>query len=260
MGIEAGSTPLRMDPRNRTPLQKVFPKIIWFVRLEAQHVREFFFRRRLRSYKKWWNHLGKQAAMSEILTGASQEDEFDHSGRIEATWLLETIGRDKVVLDVGCGIGRVEKYLAQDCRELHAVDISSVMLSKAHERLPFRNVSLKLGNGRDLGMYPDAKFDAVFSLLMLQHLEKEDAFLYLLEIHRVLKEAGTFVVQFPNLQSDKHFDSFLMYVFVPKDQRPAARVRGYSRDEIQFILSKVGFRISELRESGADWILVARKQ
>ena len=51
------------------------------------------------------------------------------------------------------------------------------MLSKASERLPFRNVSLKLGNGRDLGMYPDAKFDAVFSLLMLQHLEKEDAFL-----------------------------------------------------------------------------------
>jgi ubiquinone/menaquinone biosynthesis C-methylase UbiE len=260
MSIEAGSTPIRMDPRDRTPLQKVIPKIAWFMRLKAQHVREFFFRRRLRSYKKWWNHLAKQDAMSEILTGASQENEFDRSGKIDAAWLLETIGRDKVVLDVGCGIGRIEKYLAQDCRELHAVDISSVMLSKAYERLPRHNVSLALGNGKDLAMYPAAKFDAVFSLLMLQHLEKEDAFFYLLEIHRVLKQAGTFVVQFPNLQSDKHFDSFLMYVFVPKDQRPAARVRGYSRDEIQFILSKVGFRIIELRESGADWILVAQKQ
>ena len=87
----------------------------------------------------------------------------------------------------GAELEEIEKYLAQDCRELHAVDISSVMLSKASERLPFPNVSLKLGNGRDLGMYPDAKFDAVFSLLMLQHLEKEDAFLYLLEIHRVLQ-------------------------------------------------------------------------
>ena len=72
-----------MDPQDKTPLQKVIPKITWFVRLEAQHVREFFFRRRLRSYKRWWNHLAKQAAMSEILTGASQEDEFDHWGESE---------------------------------------------------------------------------------------------------------------------------------------------------------------------------------
>jgi ubiquinone/menaquinone biosynthesis C-methylase UbiE len=248
-----------IEPKDRTSLQKVIPKIIWFVRLQAQYVREFFFRRRLRSYKKWWNHLAKEDAMTEILTGATQEKDFDNAGKAEADWLLEAIGRDKVVLDVGCGIGRVEKFLAPECREMHAVDISSVMLRKAYDRLPFPNVHLHRGNGKDLRMFSDSKFDAVFTLLVLQHLEKEDAYFYLLEIHRVLKEGGTLIIQFPDLQSKKHFDSFLMYVFLPADQRPAARVRGYSRDEVQFILRQAGFGIEEIRESGADWIIIAKK-
>lgn len=248
-----------MDPKDRTPLQKVIPKIVWFARLQAQHIREFFFRKRLRSYKKWWNHLAKEDAMSEILTGASQIEEFDTAGKVEAEWLLEAIGKDKVVLDLGCGIGRVEKFLGPECMELHAVDISSVMLRKAYDRLPMPNIHLHLGNGKDLRMFPDEKFDAVFSLLVLQHLEKEDAFFYLLEINRVLKDHGRLIVQFPDLQSKKHFDSFMMYVFLPPDQRPAARVRGYTRDEIQFILPKAGFQIDQIREAEADWIVIAKK-
>ena len=33
-------------------------------------------------------------------------------------------------------------------------------------------------NGKDLSLFPDEKFDFVFSIIVLQHLEKEDAVFY----------------------------------------------------------------------------------
>lgn len=198
--------------------------------------------------------------MAEILTGVSKEGDFDEAGKIEASWLLPLIGSDRIVLDVGCGIGRVEKFLAEHCRELHATDISAVMLRKAFERLPFPNVFLMLGNGRDLSMYQDAKFDVVFSLLVLQHLEKEDAFFYLLEFNRVLKDGGKCIVQFPDLHSDEHFEAFIKDVFIDREYRPAARVRGYTMDEIRLKMTQAGFAIDDIKASGADLIVVSTKK
>lgn len=247
------------ESKRKNTFQKIIPKIVWFVRLQSQKVQEIFTRRRLRSYRKWWNHLASNDPMNEILTGTLMEKDFDQAGKADADWLLEFIGRGKIVLNVGCGIGRIDKFLAKHCRELHALDISSVMLSRASERLPYDNVFLRLGNGKDLNIYDDAKFDAVFSLLVLQHLEKEDAFYYLLEFNRVLKDGGKCIVQFPDFQSEAHFNSFLKYVFLEPRFRPSARVRGYSIDEIRFNLEKTGFNIDQVKKSGADFVLVSTK-
>ena len=65
-----------MDPQNRTPLQKVIPKITWFVRLEAQHVREFFFVEGCALTRGGGITLRNKPPCPRYLTGASQEDEF----------------------------------------------------------------------------------------------------------------------------------------------------------------------------------------
>lgn len=239
--------------------RKSVGKIVWLCRLYAQRIRLFFERRTLRSYRRWWNHLARQNAMEEILTGASNITDFDEAGRQDARSLLDIVGPDKVILDVGCGIGRVELFLAEHCRELHAVDISHVMLAKASDRLPFQNTHLKLGNGRDLSMYKESTFDCVFSFLVLQHLEKEDAFLYLMEFNRVLKDKGKCIVQFPDMMSEPHFNTFLKYVFVEPEFRPAGRVRGYTLEEIRFTMEKAGFDIEEIRRSGADFRVISSK-
>jgi ubiquinone/menaquinone biosynthesis C-methylase UbiE len=228
--------------------------------LLSQRIRVAFTRRTLRSYKIWWNLLAEKDPLNEILTGISREGDFDKSGKVEASWLLEVIGKNKVVLDLGCGIGRIDKFLAEHCQELHAVDVSSVMLNKAFERLPFDNVFLRLGNGRDLNFYDDEKFDALFSLLVLQHLEKEDAFYYLLEFNRVLKDGGKCILQFPDFRSDEYFKAFLHNVFIDPDIRPKARTRGYLLEEIKFKLERAGFFIDEVRKTAADFILVSSKR
>ena len=93
-------------------------------------------------------------------------------------------------------------------------------------------------------------FDFVFSFLVLQHMEKEDAYLYLEEMYRVLKPEGIVCLQFPNFLTDTYFDSFFADVHsnVPRKKN---RVRPYTPSEVEFLINKVGFHIKSIVTDGA---------
>ena len=140
-----------------------------------------FLSRLFNSYNMIWELAGitKSTAMEAILHGVSDKDKFWSSGREVASKLTNFINKDSVVLDVGCGIGRVEKYLAPHVKEIFGVDISRGMIKIAKKALEnYDNVHFIKNNGRDLSIFEDNKFDFVFSILVLQHLEKEDAYIY----------------------------------------------------------------------------------
>jgi ubiquinone/menaquinone biosynthesis C-methylase UbiE len=212
------------------------------------------------TYRGTWDFLASRNSMDSILTGVSSEMEFNEKGRQDAEWLRRLIGPDKVVLDLGCGVGRIEKFLAPSCRLLHAADVSKVMLKKAAERLQgIPNVMFNRVDGNSLDCFSDEMFDAVFSLLVLQHLEKEDAFRYLLEFHRVLKTDGLCIVQFPNLISESYFNDFLTYARMDSNERPMARMRCYTLEETKFLLDKAGFQIREIIDDDKEVIAIAKK-
>jgi ubiquinone/menaquinone biosynthesis C-methylase UbiE len=198
--------------------------------------------------------------MDAILSGIESEQEFDEKGKSDAEWLSEVIGPNKIVLDLGCGIGRIEKFLAFSCRELHAADVSEVMLKKASQRLSKTpNLTFHRVDGQSLSGFRDEMFDAVFSLLVLQHLAKEDAFLYLLEFHRILKKEGLCIVQFPNLDSESYFKDFLSYAKMRPYERPLARMRCYTSEEVEFLLNKAGFKIQDIKRPTGEMIVIAHK-
>src|SRR5262245_18846323 len=111
--------------------------------------------------------------MDAVLTGTDSENAFDAKGKTDAEWLISIVGEGKNVLDVGCGMGRIEKFLAPHCRELHAIDVSPVMIGLARERLKDQsNVILKAHDATDLSSFESGYFDAIFSLLVLQHMDQ----------------------------------------------------------------------------------------
>src|SRR5205085_11138264 len=78
-------------------------------------------------------------------------------------WSL--LGPDRVVLEIGCGIGRLLERLANDARLVIGVDISRGMLAAAQDRcagLP--NVALVQGSGRDLAAFSGSGFDLVYAV------------------------------------------------------------------------------------------------
>lgn len=202
-------------------------------------------------YKGAWNEAAAHDAEDAILTGASPE-EFERSGRGDADLVARFLKGGEAVLDIGCGIGRIEKYLAPRVREMWAVDVSGRMIARARERLAaLPNVHLReVGNSEFLSSFEPARFDLVFSFLVLQHLAREDAFLYLRDALRVLKPGGTLVTQFPNLLSPTYTRAFVAQAEV--SPRSAGRVRCYTEPEVRHLLGTIGFEIVELWYGGHD--------
>ena len=202
-------------------------------------------------------------AHDAILTGSTAES-FESTGRTDAETIRRYLRDDAVVLNIGCGVGRVEKYLAPHVAELWAVDVSGEMIARARERLAaLPNVHLReIGNQEFLRAFGDERFDLVFSFLVLQHLAREDAYLYLRDAFRVLKLGGVLFVQFPNLLSPEYTRSFLEGVEVK--ERSPGRVRFYTEVEVRHLLRTLGFEIAELwlasGEKGDTEIYVAARK
>lgn len=205
-------------------------------------------RRRLAAgYGRRWLPRSEEQARRYILNDADLE-RFDRSGREAAERLAPHLRPDATALDLGCGIGRVALHVAPRCRALWAVDASPLMLRYARRRLAgHANVRYARSRGVSVPDVPASSVDLLYSLLTLQHLEREDAFLLLQDARRMLRPDGTAYFTFPNLLSDTYLDAFLGYARAGHSTR-RNRARFYTPQEVGRILPAAGFEISSLEE------------
>jgi ubiquinone/menaquinone biosynthesis C-methylase UbiE len=198
-----------------------------------------------RDYGANWVPVDETEAMDQILNNPNP-DEFEAAGRRDAHVLGALIQPSDTVLDLGCGIGRVTRYVAPLCREIWAVDASETMLGFARRRLSdVPNVRFVLGRGTSLPDVSSESIDLAYSLLTLQHVEREHAFLLLRELRRVLRPGGLAHLTFPNLLSDEYLRAFLHYADSDEVRNPA-RARFYTPEEVRRLLPAAGFAIRQL--------------
>jgi len=130
---------------------------------------------------------------------ANEEGAFFTSGRRDyecyVTPFLKKMQVDpkgKVALEIGCGIGRIARWMAADFGHYIGVDVSPEMIRKASSyglaRATFQTVS-----GGDLAGIASGSVDFVLSFAVFQHVpDKAAIFNYFAETARVLRHGAIF--------------------------------------------------------------------
>lgn len=105
--------------------------------------------------------------------------------------------RNKVVLDLACGIGYGSEILLKKGKadKIIAADVSQGAIKKAKENYNHEKIEFKKMNAENITL-PTSSVDVVVSLETIEHLKSPSLFLQ--EIQRVLKEDGLLVVSTPN--------------------------------------------------------------
>ncbi len=157
---------------------------------------------------RFWDQRAREDAFffvdDRLEYGQPDLERFWAEGRRDLDALLSAVGasiaaEDRVV-EIGCGVGRLTRVLAERAAEVRALDISAEMLARARELAPgLANVEWLLGDGRALTGIADASADACVSHVVFQHIPDPRVTLgYIREIGRVLRPGGWAAFQVSN--------------------------------------------------------------
>lgn len=113
---------------------------------------------------------------------------IDHQERLFLNSFLPKTSSEKI-LDLGCGTGRFLDFAN------FGVDISPNMIEVAKTKFPDKEI--KEGSVSSIP-FQDDFFDAVFSLHVIMHLNKEITESFLNESHKKLNANGTLIFDFPS--------------------------------------------------------------
>jgi SAM-dependent methyltransferase len=197
------------------------------------------------AYKKVWDRQAQDLDVASLaVAGHTDEATLDLSARAFIDQLRATAGidPDDVVLEIGCGIGRVGKPLSQECLHWFGADISQGMLGHAADRLRQRpNTTLVELATVGLQEFPRDAFDLVYCTIVFMHLFEWDRYRYVEEAFRVLRPGGRcYFDNFP-LDSAHGWNVFTEGARYPLDRRPAHISMASTREELGIYLKKAGF-------------------
>ena len=104
--------------------------------------------------------------------------------------------RNKRVLEVGCGNGRLSSFLFKKAKSLTAIDIDQTQLEDARRMI--KGVDFRFGSGESLE-FPEDSFDLVFFGFSLHH---QNSITALSEAQRVLVPTGEILILEPTERSE----------------------------------------------------------
>jgi SAM-dependent methyltransferase len=150
-----------------------------------------------------WEALGQDDPLWAVLQFSGKEggrwdpDEFLRHGEREIDRVLGVVEEHGwslnhgSALDFGCGAGRLTQALCRHFEHVDGVDIAPSMIEAAERlnRYPDK-CTYHLNKAQNLALFPDASFDFLYSILVLQHMHPTFARGYVSEFVRLLAPGG----------------------------------------------------------------------
>jgi SAM-dependent methyltransferase len=231
--------------------------------------------RELDALQRTWTELGEDDPLWAILSDPAMEGggwaehvpEFFDSGRREVRARLDRLeelglaSAGRAALDFGCGVGRLTRALGHYFTEAHGVDIAATMLAAAAARDDPGCVYHH--NPRpDLALFPDDRFDLVYSRLVLQHMPPVLMEGYLREFARVSAPGGAIVAQIPERRrGPARLLAPIAGALRPGGAGAPAKARiemhGLPRARVEAVLTEAGAHLLAVdrdRSAGSRWI------
>lgn len=165
-----------------------------------------------------------------------KESELDHpmeDWRINK--VVSLIKSNSCLLNLGVGSGRLEKLLFKKKKNIDylGTDITTVTLNRLKRKFEGRKFKKEILTDLNID---DSCFDQVLLLEVLEHIKPNETFKVLKEVHRVLKQGGTFLVSVP---INEGLEEMLPF-------NPNSHMRIYSENILRFELLLSGFFINKV--------------
>lgn len=178
-----------------------------------------------------------------FLTACEGYDEFTStegeqlSRRLSAAFALAEVTPGMTILDVGCGRGEILRHCAKLGADAYGIDYAAVAVKMSQNVIQSTDgvvpgkTAVMQADAKKLP-FPDASFDRVLMFDVVEHLYPWELHEAMLDIHRVLKPDGRFIIHTaPNVWYDRY-----AYPMVRMFRRLAGQGEQYPKDPRQFLV------------------------
>lgn len=145
-------------------------------------------------YEKKWEGKGYKGGFK--LHGINISNIY-HNARQNSAFNYLKLQEDDVVLDAGCGNGKLALKISKKCKKIYAVDISKNAFSKTNTKHQ-KNLIFRKMNIENL-KFKSKFFDKIVCVETLEHVLHPEKVLR--EFSRVIKSEGILVITYPTINT-----------------------------------------------------------
>jgi ubiquinone/menaquinone biosynthesis C-methylase UbiE len=173
--------------------------------------------------KEDWNKRAKEDAFFYV--SSFRKDWNDHFfyqwGEIQTQRVIDEFLKtlnvnpsDLVILEIGCGAGRMSRALASRFKRVLAYDVSEEYILIAEEKNHhLKNIIFNVNDGSSFPEINDESIDFVFSGWTMQHMPTKNTIIKnIREISRVLKNGGLYKIDPVVITRSKFFETLISNV------------------------------------------------
>lgn len=212
-------------------------------------------------YKATWQCLSlREDDAKTYVAGYTDEAQLEFVGRHTVDLLQRFVGirPSDVILEIGCGIGRVGRFLAPRCAEWIGADIAPNMLKHTARRLKdLPNIRLIELSTVGLKEIEDESVDVVYCTVVFMHLYEWDRYRYVLEAFRVLRHGGRCFFDNVDITSEHGWKVFMEAFAFDVNNRPAHLAMVSTGGELFTYAQRAGFKEIQVHRWDDAWVGVS---